>query len=170
MEIIRKNRLIVNNEEVRDELLEDLIMRHIEATIEFYQKKIDDAINELKQSFIEKGYKEDELIAEIVNKIFVYSESYSLDTYLFVYPKIHPNIYKSSEVIEINMSYMSTDYTKEINELGKQTMLNAQLLLYKTENEKLKKELEEIRDDRNRLMNELEECREKCPDREEEDP
>jgi len=170
MEIIKRNRLIVNNEEVRDELLEDLITRHIEATIEFYQKRIDDAINELKHAFVEKGYSEDELIAEIVNKIFVYSESYSLDTHLFVYPRMHPNVYKSRNAIEINMSYMSADYTKEINELGKQTMLNAQLLLYKTENEKLKKELEEVRDDRNRLMDELEKCREKCGEQAEEDP
>lgn len=158
MEIVERNKLVINNSEVKDELLEELLINHMKPEIN--QKDIDDEINKLKQRFLEKGYSEDELKAEVVNEIIIYSQGYTYTINVYVYPKTHPDIYLERKVSDASIIYMSTNYEKQRNELGKQISLHAQLLLLKSENEELKKRVEELKKEITELEEELEKCRE----------
>ena len=145
--IIETNKLLVKWENVaEDKQLLGLIFKHMSMKATF-DNEIQDAIQKLSQHFQEKGYNEEELTALIMNTINLAEDGYHIIIDVYVYPTEHENVQMSRRVTEMFIKYMSADYRKEQNEIGKTILEKVntiiQILNLKKENEALKRKLKE---------------------------
>jgi hypothetical protein len=154
-----------DGEELKDEQLRELLISHAKENTKDLEDKIKTAIERLKQYFLEKGYTEDELRAEVLHKINVFAKNYYIDIIVKVYPKMH-ELGVTEQILQSRyISYIHTEYIKELNELGTIIKNRIALLLKITEleeeNQKLARALESLEAELNAAKKELEKYREK---------
>jgi uncharacterized protein YjbJ (UPF0337 family) len=153
-----------DGEELKDEQLRELLISHAKENTVDIKDKIKTAIERLKQYFLEKGYTEDELRAEVLHKINVFAKNYYIDIIVKVYPKMH-ELGVTEQILQRYISYIHAEYRKELNELGTIIKNRIALLLKITEleeeNQKLKNKIESLEAELNAAEKELEKYREK---------
>jgi predicted ribosome quality control (RQC) complex YloA/Tae2 family protein len=160
--------------ELKDEQLKELLISHAKENTKDLEDKVKTAIERLKQHFLEKGYTEDELIAEVLHKINVFAKDYYVDIIVKVYPRMHELELTEQVLQSKNISYIHLDFGKELNELGTTIKNRVALLLrimeLEKENQKLKNKIESLEAELSEAEKELEKYREKCGELTDEDP
>jgi len=168
MEVEEKYKVTVRGKEVADRQLAELLIKHSQKTTEGVKNKIQRAIENLKNEFLKQGYSEDELVAEVSTRIDAHIDSYGLDIHVYVYPRIHQDVYKHELILSSYfIKYTDEGYTKELNELGTNIKNRMTILIKMTE---LEEENEKLKQKIKYLETELEKYREKCGEQIDEDP
>jgi peptidoglycan hydrolase CwlO-like protein len=138
----------INDEEIEDEQVKEEIKNLIRSDAQNFSDRIQEAISELKKSFIEHGYTEEDLTGEVKYIVNAYDNGYKLSIVVSVYPPRHA-VHKSRRVLhDAYIYYVHDEYTKARNEQGiavKERLAPlARIVQLEKENAELKRKIEEL--------------------------
>ncbi|MCI4408994.1 MAG: hypothetical protein JHC26_07870 [Thermofilum sp.] len=160
--------------DIENKELTELLISHAKDFAKEYDNKIKTTLEKLKQSFIERGYTEDELAGEVIHVINTFTDHYFLEIKVKVYPKSH-DVSLTEQITQSRyISYIHPEHMKTLNELGTKIKNGIAPLIriaeLEEENGKLKDKVEYLENELARAEGELEKCRERCGDQTDEDP
>jgi hypothetical protein len=92
------------------------------AVVEYHvpRSQVEAAVSEAVKHFVEKGYSPDEVEAEVKYEVLVRDDGmFNYEVEVFARPSRHPEVVVWKKVKEGLENYVSSEFTKERNEIGR---------------------------------------------------